>query len=143
MSQYKNEEGDLLGIRPTIIRCGKKLMPQALEAFEAETRVVSVDNTGVETGTRVAAAANANVYQGMLTVVEDPRITTLGYYLHDPEAEKPVHIAFSRNFEIVSQTTAESSSVYERDMMSFGVNVEFAMMAVDWHGVYWGDNDAS
>ena len=143
MQQYKSESGELLGIMPDVVRCGQKLAPLAKEVLEADLRVISVDAADLQSGTRIAAAAGTNVFKGTLDVVIDPRITTLGYYVHDTKAEKPVHLGFSRNFEVMQQTGPDSDSVYERDTFSFGVNVEMAMLAVGWQGIYWGDNDAS
>lgn len=147
-STIKNEEGMLLGISYDTIRVGEKLRNSAMALFDARAseRVIAVDNTGAETGTRVAAASSYNVFQGRKRIIVDPFETTLRYTLHDTKVapqDKPIWLGFSRDFELQQQTTPESTSVFEHDMVSFGVVVEFALMAVGWQSAYGGDSDAT
>lgn len=91
MRNLTDSKGRLLGINPNRIRVGGLLLPRALEIFQCDTRVVSVDYNGAETGNRIAAASNQNVYRGMLDVLYDPLMTGYDAYLEDTSKNaKPI-----------------------------------------------------
>lgn len=91
MRRLTDSRGRLIGINPNQIRVGGLLLPRALEIFQAESRVVSVDFNGAETGNRIAAANAPNVYKGILDVVHDPLITDYTAYIQDTtKAAKPI-----------------------------------------------------
>ena len=75
MRTYKGPSGRPLGIRPDLLMVGPTKEDQARDIIEARDRVVAVDNAGLESGTRVAAAAIENVISGDgVRLLVEPRI---------------------------------------------------------------------
>lgn len=75
MRGLKDERGTNLGIRPDVLLVGPALESRAKEILEARDRIVAVDSSGAESGTRVAAASveNVSATDGVRIVV-DPDI---------------------------------------------------------------------
>jgi phage major head subunit gpT-like protein len=75
MLLFTGEDGEPLGIQPKVLYVGPALRKAALES-QKDIRVASVDNSGAESGTRVAAATAPNGNAGLLEVKVDPRIAS-------------------------------------------------------------------
>lgn len=75
MRNFKGPSGRPLGVRPDLLMVGPGKEDIARDIIEARDRVVAVDNSGAESGTRVAAASIENVVSGDgVRLIVEPRI---------------------------------------------------------------------
>lgn len=134
MRNLTDNKGRILGINPNKIYVGGLLLPRALEIFQADQRVISVDYNGAETGNRIAAAASNNVYRGMLDVVYDPLITDYTAYLMDTtKAAKPVLLREIAGYPDMTALTAKTDAnvFYQREYV-WGVQWASILAAGAW-----------
>lgn len=75
MRALKGPSGRALGVRPDMLLVGPAKEDIARDIIEARDRIVAVDNSGAESGTRVAAASQENVVSGDgVRLLVEPRI---------------------------------------------------------------------
>lgn len=134
MRALLDENGESLGINPTILMVGPKLEAVAKQIIESELRTVAVDNAGLESGTRVGVAASSNVYSTMgMRVVVNPRLVgtydDYWFLIDDSKDGAPIIIA-------------EQGEPEPHDNISTGQYIEAAEARFSVHyfaGVGFGD----
>lgn len=145
MRALKDEGGAALGIKPDLLMVGPALEYTARDVIEARSRVVAVDNTGVESGTRVAAAAIENVssMDGVRLVIEDEiaggknasgAATTNYWFLMD--SRFPCMVVAT----LEALTPKDDVNEFKANTPDFKFSIE-GQMAIGyglWQGVYGG-----
>lgn len=121
MANFKDEDGRLLDISPTHLICSKALEKTAREITSAD-RVVALDNSGAESGTRVAAATRSNVFAGELTVISTPRLVGTQYaFLDLSKGDKPVLRSVAEELHPAKQDREDDYFRYINNQYLYGV----------------------
>lgn len=143
MTEFKNEAGELFGITPTHLMVGPKNRKMALQIADANLRSLAVDNAGDETGTRVAASAVTNVYQGWVTVIINPRLEgTQDDYWYLLDLSNPSRLPFgfmlNRGPLLVSKDRDEDDNRFYNNEVHHSIELDGAPHAAFWPAIYGG-----
>lgn len=126
------------------MRVGPKLKRRAMELLSAQ-RTVAIDATAAEaTASVVAITTRNNTYQGDMTLVVDPRVTTFYWDLIDTTKGpvRPMTLFVVQNPEVVNRTDATDPHVFEHKEYIFGVTGKFSANAGHWYTCYRGTGTA-
>lgn len=141
MMGYKTAAGEPMNIFPTHLVVGPKLRKAALEIVGAD-RVVAVDNSGAESGTRIAAATRTNIFEGEVTVVIWNRLTGTQddyWYLMDlSKGEMPIMLKNERDYELIERSAMDDSPRFELDKFVWSVEADKRVAAGAWPLIYGG-----
>lgn len=138
MRSLQDENGRSLGVNPTVLMVGPKNETIANEIVNAEFRVVAVDSSGAESGTRVAAATNSNVRSkyGIRVVVNPKLVGTYDDYwflVDDSRPVKPIHMG-----KLAEPTPSDNldNQFLETPFYKFSVEFDAAVGFSLWQLVY-------
>jgi phage major head subunit gpT-like protein len=144
MRSFRQENGESFEVEPTHLVVGPKLWRTACEIAKSDVRLVAVDNSGAESGTRVAAAAIPNVLAGVVQVVLDRRMP-LGstqddyWYLMDLSREsKPLVIVEHRAPVLLSKIDMNDDNRFFRDEYLWSIEADLSPGAGAWPLIYGG-----
>ena len=124
---------------------GPKNRKTAMEITQSTERLAAVDNSGAESGTRVAASTIPNVFGGgSMTVVVDPRLTGTydDYYYYVDSKMGPKGLVLFE-FRAPEPQTPDSNGMggYTRfnfDRFDYSVEADFVVTAGSPHVIYAG-----
>jgi phage major head subunit gpT-like protein len=133
-----DDAGEPLRIAYDTLIVGPKLWKLAAEVTQSTERIAAVDNSGAESGTRVAAASIPNVYGGgSMTLVVDPRLVGTFddyYYLIDSSrGPKPLVMFSFRSPTPYAQDGMESEGRFMEDQFRYSVEADFVVTAGSPH----------
>lgn len=124
---------------------GPKNRKTAMEITQSTERLAAVDNSGAESGTRVAASTIPNVFGGgSMTVVVDPRLTgtydDYFYYIDSKIGPKPLVLFEYRAPEpqVPDNNSMGGSLRFALDQFQYSVEADFVVTAGSPHVVYAG-----
>lgn len=143
MQELTNEEGESMDVNPTHLMVGPKNEKMAKQIANATDRVVAVDNSGAESGTRVAAAGVENVFRGDVDVVVNRRLrgTYDDYWylmdLSDPQA-LPMGFMLNRPPELVSLNRPTDKPRFYGNEEHHSIELDGATFAGAWFKLYAG-----
>lgn len=149
-ASLRDANGRPLMISYDTLIVGPKLAATAREITGSNERIVAVDNSGAESGTRVAAAALPNqkgiqIFDGgAVKVVVDPRMPLGGtqddyWYLIDTKrGASPVAGYEFRSPEAVTQDRMEDDSRFESDEFRYSIECDVVFGAGVWQVAYAG-----
>ena len=143
MQERADENGEPFEISPNLIVCGPKTLPDVLEITKSTTRLAAVDNSGAESGTRVAAASIDNVFAGAelygggsMLVICSKRLTgtydDYVLYLDTTKGCKPVIGFRKRAPEVTSMVDMTSPERFSRDVYQWSVEVDIVFAPGAW-----------
>ena len=101
ITEARDEEGESLGLTPSLLMVGPKNRKMALQIANAEGRALPIDNTGAEASSSVVAVSTIpNVFVGDVVVFVNPRM--LGtqddyWYLMDATSPEKLPMGFMLN----------------------------------------------
>jgi len=139
-------------VRPNfnLMRVGPKLKRRAQELLSAD-RVVTVNTDGTMDTTRSAsstyeiqaASTRSSVWQGDMTLVVDPRVTTYYWDLHDTtKGYKPMILFVTRAPEPIALTDMTDPDRFNHDEYVYSVEADFGVAAGHWYATYRGTGTA-
>lgn len=143
MTSLRDENGEPLRIAPDTLTVGPKNRKMGMQITQSTERVVAVDASGNETGTRVAAAAIPNVFSGgEATLVIDPRLVGTQddyWYLHDTtKGPKPIIGYVLTDPHGEDQTEMSDEGRFLNDELRFSVETDVVFAPGDWHVIFGG-----
>jgi phage major head subunit gpT-like protein len=148
MQSFKAANGEPLGIYPTHLVCGPKLMRTAQEITGATERLAYVDTTGGPglqgSGTTAAAAASIpNVFAGDgLTLVISNRYTgdqdDYWHLMDLSKPAKPMMLKEERQWELIAMTDKADDRRFALDLYVWGLEADKAAAAGAWPLIYGG-----
>lgn len=139
-------------VRPNfnVMRVGPNLKRRAQELLSAD-RMVIVNSDGdfdtkrstSSTFDVVGAATRSNVWQGDMTLVVDPRVTTYYWDLHDTQkGYKPMILFITRAPEPIAQTDMTDPERFNNDNYVYSVECDVGVAAGHWYATYRGTGTA-
>lgn len=142
-ASLRDEYSEPFGIHYDTLMVGPKLQKLAMEVTQSKDRLVAVDNSGAESGTRVAAAAVTNVYGGgSMRLVVNPRLVgtydDYYYYFDTSKGAKPVLLYEGRSPEGIEQTKMDDDGRFLNNELRFSVECDVVAAPGDWHVAYAG-----
>jgi phage major head subunit gpT-like protein len=149
-ASLRDANGRPLMISYDTLIVGPKLASLAREITGSNERIIAVDNSGAESGTRVAAATgpNAKALQvfsgGSLDVVVDPRMPLGGtqddyWYLLDTKRGVSPIIGYEfRSPEAITQDRMEDPARFDMDEFKYSVEADYIFGAGVWQVAYAG-----
>jgi phage major head subunit gpT-like protein len=148
MQSLTDENGEPFEISPNLIVCGPKTLSSVLEVTKSTTRLAAVDNSGAESGTRVAAATIDNVFAGaelygggsMFVICSKRLIGTYDdyvLYLDTTKGCKPVIGFRKRAPEVTSMTDMTSPDRFKRDVYQWSVEVDIVFAPGAWQVLHF------
>lgn len=147
-SSLRDINGEPLGISYNMLRVGPKLAALAREITGSNERVIAVDNTGAETGTRVAAASGPNarglqVFSGgSVDVVVDPRLVGTAddyYYFFDTSRGVSALVGYEfRSPEAITLDRMDDPDRFHKDEFLFSVECDVVFAPGAWQVAYAG-----
>ena len=137
MELTADEDGRPLGVFPTHLYVGPA-QRRIAEDIVGPMRVVAVDNAGVETGTRVAAAAVQNAYAGQVQPVVVPWITGNQWFLADngKAGAKAMILFEARGPEAIVITDMNMPQRFINDEFWWGIECDASPAAGLWQLIY-------
>lgn len=143
MMGFKAANAEPLNVFPTHLVVGPKLRKQALEIAGNAERLVAVDNSGAESGTRVAASSIGNVFKGdNIDVVVWNRLTGTQddyWYLMDlSKPSKPLCLKRERGYELIDQTDMDDPQRFAVDQYVWSIEGDLKVVAGAWPLIYAG-----
>jgi phage major head subunit gpT-like protein len=141
--QFENTEP--AQIVPTHARCGPDLEQRYKEILSADTRIVFTDMQSDESTTAVQNATQiANVWQGELVLVVDPRVTTFYWDLYDLSKpnNKPMTLIDERRPEAINKTDMTDERRFQFDEFLYGLEGEWKVGAGQWMTAHRGTGTA-
>lgn len=134
VSGWTNAAGEPLGIVMDTLIVGPKNKTMALEIIRNAERIKAVDNTGAESGTRVAAATVPNVYQGDLgTVIVWDRLTgaydDYYYYVCTSKSSKAMVLKRERQYELIDLTDMRDQPRFDGDKYVWSIEGDLTVAA--------------
>jgi phage major head subunit gpT-like protein len=147
-ASLRDQNGESLGVSYDTLMVGPKLAKLARELTQSLERVIAVNASGAESGTRVAATTIANklgieVYGGgMLTVVINPRLVGTYddyWYLQDTKlGPKPIHLFEFRKPELIEQTDMGDEARFNLDKLRWSIEADVVAAPGAWQTAYAG-----
>lgn len=139
----RDDNGEPLRIAYDTLIVGPKNFKVAAEVTQSTERLAAVDNSGAESGTRVAASTIPNVYGGgQMTLVVDPRLVgsqdDYYYYVDSKRGPKPLMLFEFRAPEALEQTAMDSESRFISDQLRYSVECDVVVTAGSPHVCYAG-----
>lgn len=143
MTTLRDANGEPLHISPSVLTVGPKNKKMGQEITMSKERVVAVDASGAESGTRVAAAAVPNVFAGGdMALIVDPRLVGSYddhyYYTDASRGPKPVIGYVLTQPHPEDQTEMSSEGRFINDELRFSVEADAVFVTGDWHVSYAG-----
>ena len=139
MGSLAKENGEPLRISPKFLMVGPKLERIAKEITQSKERVIAVDNAGVETGTRVAAAGVTNVFSGGevdLIINHRLRGTYDDYWYLG--AGPFMALVLQRDVEPCFLDAMDSETRFIMDELMYSLEGDASPAAYAWQNVYGG-----
>lgn len=139
----RDDNGEPMRIAYDTLIVGPKNFKIASEITQSTERLAAVDNSGAESGTRVAAATIPNVFGGgQLTLVVDPRLVgtydDYYYYLDSRRGPKPLVMFEFRSPEAIAQDSMDSEGRFTLDQLRYSVECDAVATAGSPHVAYAG-----
>lgn len=140
--ELADEGNEPFALEPKVLMVGPKNEKMAREICEADERVIAVDNAGVETGARIAAAASTNVFRGTADVYINPRFIGAAddYWaiLSPDSGVSPVVCFEGRAPEPHMQTDLDAEGRFRRNKVPFSIEADLGFGPGVWIGSYMG-----
>jgi phage major head subunit gpT-like protein len=137
MMKFKDDGGKPLNAVPDTLLVGPDLLDAALTIANAATIVATVKNVAGDQN--VAAAAPTNIYQGSITVICSPWLTTdtaAGYALCTKRSLKPFIWQNAQPARLVARINPEDPKVFDENKFTYGVDaLGAAGYALPWTAV--------
>lgn len=140
MMQFTDDRGEVMGIRPTHLLVGPKLMFTARRLLESTTVVV----TQQLAAGGPSLTGSTNTLQGMLQLVVSPFLTGAYddyWFVIDSSREMTAAIYYERSdvpVEVSIRNNPDSDNVFYRDLIEVGARKRFGVAAGLWQCVYGG-----
>lgn len=145
MMGWKSAAGDPLAVFGDLLIVGPKNRRIAFDIAGNPQRVAAVDNSGAESGTRVAAATVPNYFAGdNCSVLVWPRLvgTYADYwYLADTtKPSKPIILKEESDWQLIEKTDRKDDARYERDVYQWSLESDKTVAAGAPATIYGGLN---
>jgi phage major head subunit gpT-like protein len=147
-ASLRDANGEPFAISYDVLRVGPKLAALAREITGSNERVIAVDNSGAESGTRVAAATGPSfrgvqVFSGgSVRVVVDPRLVGTYddyYYLFDTTRGASALVGYElRAPEAISLDSMDDDARFHRDEFLYSVECDVVFGPGAWQVAYAG-----
>lgn len=146
-ASLRDANSEPLRINYNLLRVGPKLAALAREITGSNERVIAVDNSGAESGTRVAAATGPNarglqVFDGgAVRVVVDPRLvgTYDDYYYFFDTTRGPALIGYEmRAPEAIAMDRMDDEGRFTADEFRYSVECDIVFAPGLWQTAYRG-----
>lgn len=147
-ASLRDINGEPLAISYSTLRVGPKLAGIAREITGSNERIIAVDNSGAESGTRVAAATGPNARGiqcfdgGAVRVVVDPRLVGTYddyWYLFDTSRGASPIVGYElRSPEAISLDSMDGEARFETDYFKYSVECDVVFGPGAWQTVYGG-----
>lgn len=147
-ASLRDQNGESLGVAYDTLMVGPKLAKLARELTQSTERVIAVNASGVESGTRVAATtipnkAGLEIYGGgMLTLVINPRLVgdyDDHWYLQDTQlGPRPLHLYELRAPELIDQADMEDEARFNLDKLRWSIEADVVPAPGAWQTAYAG-----
>lgn len=148
MQSLADENGESFEISPNLFIVGPKRLPDALEITQSKERIVAVDNSGAESGTRVAAATIPNVFSGpelygggSMTVMCSKRLigsnAEKGFYVDTTKGARPIVLFEKRAPTPVAMVDMTSPARFYRDEYEWSLEGDMVAAPAAWQTAYF------
>jgi phage major head subunit gpT-like protein len=149
-ASLRDEYSRPFGIGYNVLMVGPKLAKLGMEITGSKERLIAVDNTGAETGTRVAAGTIPNVWGpgmfalsggSMLLIINYRLVGTYDdyyYYFDTTRGAKPIILYEGRKPESHEQTEMSDEGRFLHNELRWSVECDVVGAPGDWHVAYAG-----
>lgn len=143
MTSLRDANGEPLRIAPKLLIVGPKNKKMGQQITQSTERVIAVDASGDETGTRIAASTIPNVFSGgEMDLMVDPRLVGTQddyyYYIDTTRGPKPIIGYVLTPPHPEDQTEMSSEGRFLNDELRFSVEADVVFAPGDWHVAHAG-----